>query len=391
MMEAAKVAIHSTKSEEYQPESLEQLRAKIDLIDHAILEQLSHRNELITQVAQYKRQHQVSIRDFHREREILNDRCDRAESMGLRSEIIESLFRLVMWGSRDRQAALKAEVPLDIEPKTIAVIGGLGGMGTCMASLFTQLGHRVLVADLHTEITPEHATQQADVVILSVPIDVTQEVIRQVAPFVREDALMMDVTSIKTLPVETMMECCRGSVIGTHPLFAPSVHSLQGQRVVLCPGRGDDWLVWLKQMLHARGFVLMESSPQDHDRAMSIVQVLVHFSTEVMGQTLARLGVGIEETLRFTSPVYLMELLMTARHFAQSPELYASIEMSNPDTSRVTEAFVEAASQLQGVLAQKDRKQFVQLFEQTCDYFGPFTVQALEQSSFLIDRLVERT
>lgn len=385
------MAIHSNDSKDISAESLEHLRAKIDDIDHAILEQLSRRNEVITRVAQHKRQHQISIRDFKREREILDDRCHQAESMGLRSELIESLFRLVMWGSRDRQAALKAEVPLDIEPKTVAVIGGKGGMGACMASLFTQLGHHLLVADLNTEITPEQATKQADVVIISVPIEVTEEVIRRVGPLVREDALMMDVTSIKTSPVETMMECCRGSVIGTHPLFSPSVHSLQGQRVVLCRGRGDEWLIWLKQMFRARGLVLMESTPQDHDRAMSIVQVLVHFSTEVMGQTLSQLGVGIEETLQFTSPVYLMELLMTARHFAQSPELYASIEMSNPDTSVVTDAFINAASQLHTVLKEKDRKKFVKLFEQTCDYFGPFTVQALEQSSFLIDRLVERT
>lgn len=385
------MAIHSNDSTDNPAESLEQLRAKIDHIDHAILEQLTRRNELITKVAHHKRQHQINIRDFNREREILDDRCHRADSMGLRSELIESLFRLVMWGSRDRQAALRAEVPLDIEPKTIAVIGGKGGMGTCIASLFTELGHRVLIADVNTELSTEQAAQQADVVIISVPIDATEEVIRQVGPLVREDALMMDVTSIKTKPVETMMECCRGSVIGTHPLFAPSVHSLQGQRVVLCPGRGDAWKAWLKQMLRARGLVLMDSTPQDHDRAMSIVQVLVHFSTEVMGQTLSQLGVGIEETLQFTSPVYLMELLMTARHFAQAPELYASIEMSNPDTSRVTDAYIQSAKQLQTVLAQQDRKQFVKLFEQTCEYFGPFTLQALEQSSFLIDRLVERT
>ncbi len=301
------------------------------------------------------------------------------------------MFRLVLWGSRDRQAALKAEVPLDIEPKTVAVIGGRGAMGRCMAELFGDLGHAVMVADESTSLSPEEAAAVADVVIVSVPIDATVEVVRRLGPRVRPDALLMDVTSVKAAPMNAMLESSRGSVAGTHPLFAPSVHSLQGQRVVLCRGRGDDWFRWLQTMLHARGLVLMEATPDAHDQAMAIVQVLTHFSTEVMGQTLAKLRIDLADTLRFTSPVYLMELIMTVRHFAQSPDLYASIQMSNPATREVTEAFATAARELQQVVAQERRDEFRALFSEIRDFFGPFTTQALEQSSFLIDRLVERT
>ncbi len=47
---------------------------------------------------------------------------------------------------------------------------------------------------------------------------------------------------------------------------------------------------WLKTMLHARGLEIVETTPEDHDRVMSVVQVLTHFTTEVMGRTLAALG-----------------------------------------------------------------------------------------------------
>ena len=117
----------------------------------------------------------------------------------------------------------------------------------------------------------------------------------------------------------------------------------------------------------------------------------MHFSTEVMGKTLSELGVPIDETLKFTSPIYLMELLMTARHFAQSPELYASIQMSNPRTAEVTDAFVRAAQHVRDDTAAGDHAAFRALFDEVRHYFGDFTTQALEQSDFLIDRLVERT
>jgi chorismate mutase/prephenate dehydrogenase len=367
------------------------LRAMVDAIDRDILQLLARRNGLVADIAEYKREHHLPIRDLPREHEIIEDRRARGQTLGLNPELIEGLFRLVLWASRDRQAALKAEVPLEVEPRTIAVIGGRGGMGGCMAQMFGDLGHAVLVADLDTQLTPEDAAGVADVVVISVPIDVTVDVIRQLGPRVPADALLMDVTSIKVGPIKAMLEASTASVVGTHPLFGPTVHSLQGQRVVVTPGRGAEWLAWLKAMLHARGLEIMETTPEEHDRAMSIVQVLVHMSTEVMGRALAGLKVPIDQTLRFTSPIYLMELLLTARHFAQSPELYAAIQMCNPGTAAVADAFVRAAQDVRAITESGDRAAFRGVFEEVRRYFGPFTQTALEQSDFLIDRLVERT
>jgi len=124
---------------------------------------------------------------------------------------------------------------------------------------------------------------------------------------------------------------------------------------------------------------------------MSIVQVLTHFQTQVLGLTLARLGLPLDETLRFTSPAYLLELYVAARHFAQEPGLYGAIEMRNPRTADVTAAFESAANELSGVLASGDRTRFAAMFDEVRHFFGPFTDEALEQSSFLIDRIVERT
>src|SRR6188474_2311902 len=143
--------------------SLPVLRALIDAVDHDVLQLLSRRNGLVAEVAAYKRRHGVAIRDARREREIIADRRERSATLGLSPEVIESIFRLVLWASRDRQASLRAQVPMNIEPRTVAIIGGRGGMGRCMANLFADLGHAVMISDVDTPLTAEEAARTADV------------------------------------------------------------------------------------------------------------------------------------------------------------------------------------------------------------------------------------
>jgi len=161
---------------------------------------------------------------------------------------------------------------------------------------------------------------------------------------------------------------------------------------VLCSGRGEAWEAWLRKQLLARGLDVTDARADQHDRAMAVVQVLNHFQTQVMGLTLARLGVPVEDSLKFASPAYLMELYVAGRHFVQSPALYGPIEMRNPRTAEVTAAFQSSAAELAQILEAKDQAAFAAVFDEVRAYYGEeFGREAAEQSSFLIDRLVERS
>jgi chorismate mutase/prephenate dehydrogenase len=373
--------------------SLPALRARIDAIDHAIIELLAQRMAIVRELSAVKRAEGRRVRDPERERAVLEDRTRHGELRQLPPELIESLFRVVLRGSREYQAALKVELPVQNEqdPKTVAIVGGRGGMGKRLAELFRVLGHRVLIADLGTELSPIEAAKAAQVTIISVPISATLQVIDELGPHVPADGLLMDVTSLKQAPLARMLAACSASVLGTHPMFGPGVHTFQGQRVVLCPGRGEAWLRWVERALQASGLVTTHSSAEEHDRAMALVQVLTHFQTQVLGLTLAELGRPLAESLRFTSPAYLIELYVAARHFAQDPALYGPIEMENPLTPEVTQAFTRAAERLRSLLRQRDQAGFAGVFAEVRAFFGEFSSEATIQGDYLIDRLIERS
>lgn len=377
-------------SEDPRP-NLAALRAQIDDLDHRIIDLLAERMQVVSELSAVKRAEGLRVRDPARERAVLEDRTQAGAKHGLSRELIESTFRVIMRASREYQAALKVEVPVQVEPKTIAIIGGEGAMGRRLAELFRGLGHEVLSADRHTALRPEQAARRAEVTLISVPIQVTAQVIAEVGPHVPPQGLLMDVTSLKQAPLAQMLAATSASVLGTHPMFGPGVHTLQGQRVVLCRGRGDTWAEWVEQNLRACGLSISHATAEEHDRAMAFVQVLTHFQTQVLGLTLARLGSQLEESLRFTSPAYLIELYVAARHFAQDPALYGPIEMENPRTHEVTNAFRSAAESLQKVLADRDQAAFERLFHEVRAFFGEFSAEATEQGGYLIDRLVERS
>jgi chorismate mutase/prephenate dehydrogenase len=377
--------------EDPKPTGLSELRARLDGVDRRVLELLAERMHVVAEVARFKKNERVEIRDYDRERQVLDARRALARELGLDPAPVEAIYRQILNASRDYQATLGASVHEVMESKQVAIIGGAGSMGGLLVRMFRDLGHQVEIADLATEVTPEAAAARADVVVICVPILATVETIEKLGPLVRKDALLMDVTSIKSAPLRAMLDSTQASVVGTHPMFGPNVHSLQGQRFVVCKGRGDAWYDWLLVNLRARGLVTTEASAEQHDRAMSLVQVLTHFQTQVFGLALARSGVKLEESRRFTSPAYLMELYVAARHFAQASDLYGPIEMLNPETSRVVATFREAATEIAAILNARDQAKFDAVFQEVREFFGAFAAEATEQSSYLIDHLIERS
>jgi chorismate mutase/prephenate dehydrogenase len=381
----------SPVTEPASPPTLAELRAQLDAVDREVIELLSRRMRIVTEVARYKRSENAEIFDAERERQVLEQRRALAAELGLNPERIEAIYRQILLSSRDHQLASGATAGPQTEPKRVVIVGGAGAMGGLFARMFGELGHHVELADLNTARSAEELAPEADVMVISVPIAVTEEVIRRVGPKLRAEALLMDITSIKAGPLATMLSCSRAAVVGTHPMFGPGSQSLLGQRVVLCRGRGNAWYEWLMRSFRARGLVVTEADAEEHDRAMALVQVLTHFQTQVFGLTLARSGVPLEQSRRFTSPAYLLELYVAARHFAQAAELYGPIEMRNPATAQVTLQFRRAAAELAEMLEAGDQVRFAAVFAEVRAFFGAFAQEATEQSSFLIDRLVERS
>lgn len=238
----------------------------------------------------------------------------------------------------------------------IGIIGGTGGIGRWFADFFKREGYIVHVSGRGIGMDIPTMAGECDVVVVSVPIGVTCEVIEQVGPHMREGTLLMDLTSLKEEPVKSMLKYSVSEVIGVHPLFGPDVDTLAGLNVVLCPVRTKKWITWLKEVLEGSGAHVVESTPEKHDKMMTIVQGLNHLNTITLGMVLNETGTDLLELKGFATPIFNTKMGILKRIFGNNPRLYAEIITSNPDINNILDIYEKILSELKGLIKEKDSK-----------------------------------
>ena len=162
------------------------------------------------------------------------------------------------------------------------------------------------------------------------------------------------------------------------------------QIIVACAGRGDAACQWILEQLTIWGAVIVPASAQEHDRIMEIVQALRHFATFCFGDFLSQHNIPLERTLEFSSPIYRLELGMVGRLFAQDSALYAEIIFATPERRELLKSYVHSLARHIDMLDRNDKEGFIRQFNTVAQWFGPFGEQAMRESTFIIDKLIER-
>jgi len=271
----------------------------------------------------------------------------------------------------------------------MGIIGGLGEMGKLFSRFFLERGYRVEVADVGTPHTSREVVEASDIVLFAVPLHLTISIIRDLIPYARSDQLFMDLTSLKVAPIQEMLRS-PASVLGLHPMFGGRVSSLIGQTLVACPVRiaSPDWDC-LRDLFTEAGIRVKETSPEEHDRMMSIIQVLFHMTTMLTGRVLRDLGVDIAETMEYTSPSYRLEINILGRMFAQNGALYSAITEMNPYTADIITHFRQGLEDYEKWYRSEDLDAFISDFEQSAAHLGDYSRRAYRESSALLDFVVK--
>ena len=358
------------------------LRDEIDDIDSDLVKLLHRRLAVTSKVGQLKSNVGKPIYDPVREASLFAKRRLQASDAGLSPDLIEDVLRRLM---RDSYVSQDASGYRCVNPecKKIVVVGGKGQLGSVFVDLFQRSDYQVAIIEQNDWPNSEAILAEASLVIVAVPIRLTTMVINHLNNLPKA-CILADLTSIKESPLFEMKQVHAGPVVGLHPMFGPDVTGLIKQTIISCEGRNPEQYQWLIEQFEVWGAKIYPVQAHEHDEAMSMVQVMRHFSTIAYGYHLMSEGADIENLVAMSSPIYRLELIMVGRLFAQDPTLYADIIFANKDNVSMMKRFAYRFLELLEDVSLDDKDAFVDMFNNVSGWFGDYAGDFLEESKSML-------
>jgi prephenate dehydrogenase len=243
----------------------------------------------------------------------------------------------------------------------IAVIGNRGRMGTMLSRLWAEAGHTLRGADREENVClrqePENSLLQAerasphapnaiapvslraasdgaDVVALCIPTPSIPAVLEHLC--LHPAQILMDITSVKALPMRWMEQRHEGPVIGTHPLFGPGAGQ-EDLTVALTPGAHAEpaHIELVSSLFTCFGCRVFQTTPEAHDRGAAFVQGLNFISSAAYFASLAHR----EDVLPFLTPSFRRRLESSRKLLTDDAGMFEGFTLANPMTKDAMHTF----------------------------------------------------
>lgn len=214
----------------------------------------------------------------------------------------------------------------------------------------------------------EQTVRASEIVVLSTPLLETPAIIRRFAAWSGPGQIWCDLASIKGHIFEDKAyDAVQAAEICTiHPIFAGHPRtgpvSPAGRLFVFCRVRGEAGYALLRDHFAAAGAHIVETTWQQHDRYMAVVQGLTHLNAIALGLALSSLGMTGEEVSQFASPVYKLFATISERVLSRNEELYAGIQFANRGNVDVIDAYIAALRSLADTIRPGPTAQSLEAF-----------------------------
>jgi len=258
----------------------------------------------------------------------------------------------------------------------VAVVGGAGRMGRWFARYFVRHKHDVMISDIDMEsaaafskslgielaCSNSEAARSADLIVICTPINTVPDVIEGMINSLNPTATLVEISSIKFPVISTMKKIALMGICGLslHPLFGPGLEDLSGKRMALVPVKDETSEIQLAKQLFP-DFEIIPVDFEKHDHIMALTLSLTHFINIVLASVLSKEDLRELKSLGGTS--FKIQLLLSESIMTESPKLCASIQMSNPYTSRCLETFLSEAHRLMQYIKHGEEEKFINFYE----------------------------
>jgi prephenate dehydrogenase len=233
---------------------------------------------------------------------------------------------------------------------------GLGRFGR-MVYDYLRRDKKVLAYDLDpqklqgvSEAATFEEVLSAPLIVLCVPISAVEKTCQEMASFLGEGQIVVDTCSVKKRPLEWMLAHLPESVqvLGTHPLFGPDSgkQGIAGLKIALSPVRIEqETYAGIRNYLEELQLVIVETTPEEHDKQIAQSQALFHLIAQAMKQLS-----WPSQAISTPGPEAFYRLVRTVQQ--DTDQLFLDMERENPYAAECRQRFVQEVLKLERELSK---------------------------------------
>jgi prephenate dehydrogenase len=204
-------------------------------------------------------------------------------------------------------------------------------MGGLMARSLRECGMEVSVADIRDgPCRWEAEASRCEAVMLAVPIPALSRLVPRLGRLMPGDSLLVDIASVKLLPMRLMEAHCRGEYCGLHPVFGPGRRAPDGGPVVVCRGRHGALAENMLAALRGMGLELYGMTAEEHDRMMASTVLLRQAVLLVAAHSMRKLGLRPGKPPPQAGDAFAGLAGLVERQMREDPGLWADMVGANP-------------------------------------------------------------
>jgi len=265
----------------------------------------------------------------------------------------------------------------------IAILGS-GEMGKWFARFFKNKGWNVTITDkdhnkalkiaeeldVAVEKSNKKAAQGSQIIMVSVPIQSTVPVIKEIKDSLEKDALLVEIASVKKKIVEKMKDLeIESELASIHPLFGPGSKNLEGQNIASIKIKTGERYDNFKKTLTDSGANVFEMKAEEHDRITATTQSLTHFTILSFLSSLDSMA-DLEKAQKLSTPMFQKLLNLSKAFLSEDPKICGDIQTENIYAEEAQTKAKEASESLASAIKDGNMEIIEKIFEKYREKIG---------------------
>ena len=250
--------------------------------------------------------------------------------------------------------------------RQVGIVGSAGKMGSWFTGYFARRGLDVSAYDINqktlktsgnvkVEDSLHDCVKDADLVLVSVPLLMTPQAIKECTKNMKDGAIIAEISSVKKKTFAALKKVPSNlRPLCIHPMFGPGASQKIRAKVLLVPVRNEETELKIANEIFENAAVTVLPNARQHDRAIAIVLGLTYFTNIVFAKVMISSG-NISMLKQVSGTTFSLQSLIAEGIFTDEPDLIIALIQENLYTKKYINQYLNEAGAVARLALAKNR------------------------------------